>query len=156
LRPPGVERPGEQVQHGPIREVIGMKPELKKRDGMAVRGADPEEARSWPHLEPAVDAWRDERGIVLELEMPGVDKDSIDIQVERDVLTVVGRGAEFDNGDRQLSHQEFRIGDYHRVFTLPDDVDRDRVEATIDSGVLRLRLPLAEVARPRRIEVKGS
>lgn len=115
-----------------------------------------EPVRSWPQIEPRVDAWRDAQGVMMEVELPGVGKDSIEIQVERDILTIVGHGAEFDNGDRQLTHQEYRIGDYRREFTLPDDVDRDRVEAAIEQGVLRIRLPLAEQARPRRIDIKTT
>lgn len=133
-----------------------MKREVQKREETAAQVARSDEARAWPHLEPAVDAWRDAEGVGIELEMPGVDRDSVEIQVERDVLTVVGHGAEFDNGDRQLSYQEYRVGDYRRVFTLPDDVDRNRVEATMDKGVLRIRLPLTEAAKPRRIDVKSA
>ena len=107
---------------------------------------------------PAVmplDAWREGDRFVLEFDLPGVAPESIDIDVERNVLTVKAeRPAR--NGDWELIASERPKGLFSRQLVLGDNLDLDRVEASYDAGVLRLRIPVAEKAKPRKIEVRTA
>lgn len=100
-----------------------------------------------------MDAWREGDTFVLEFDLPGVNPDSIDIDVERNVLTVraerPGR-----NGDRELLAAERTRGAYSRQLVLGENLDLDRLEAAYADGVLRLTVPVAEKARPRKIEIQ--
>jgi len=103
----------------------------------------------------AMDAWREGDRFVIELDLPGVNRDSIDIDVERNVLTVraerVGR-----NGDWEMLASERTRGMFSRQLVLGDNLDLERIEAGYDNGVLTLHVPVAERAKPRKIEVGGS
>lgn len=100
-----------------------------------------------------MDAWREGDTFVLEFDLPGVNPDSIDIDVERNVLTVraerPGR-----NGDWELLAAERTRGAYSRQLVLGENLDLDRLEAAYADGVLRLTVPVAEKARPRKIEIQ--
>jgi HSP20 family protein len=107
---------------------------------------------------PAVmpmDAWRDGDHFVIEFDLPGVDRDSIDLDVERNVLTVrAERGSRTE--DREMLATERPRGVFSRQLVLGDNLDLDRIEAGYDQGVLRLRVPVAERAKPRKIEISGA
>lgn len=104
------------------------------------------------YLVPAVDIFETDQGLTVVADLPGVDKKDLEIRVENDLLTIQGRisRARRDN----LVSREFELLDYFRQFTLGDKVDRDKIEANLEKGVLTLNLPKAEHARPKRIEVK--
>ena len=95
-------------------------------------------------------------GIVVLAEMPGVSTDGVDISLERRVLTIRGHSAANEHGGYQRVYNEYADGDYERVFTLSENIDRDRIEATLKDGVLQLVLPKAEAAKARKIELKSS
>lgn len=99
-----------------------------------------------------VDAWREGDRLVLELDLPGVRPDSIDVDVERNVLTVRAERVR-SNGEWQLLAGERAHGTFSRQLVLGDNLDPERIEATYDVGVLRLVVPVAEKAKPRRIDV---
>ena len=107
---------------------------------------------------PAVmpmDAWREGDTFVIEFDLPGVAPDTLDIDVERNVLTVrAERSAR--NGDWELLASERPTGLFSRQLVLGDNLDLDKVEAAYDAGVLRLRVPVAERAKPRKIEVSRA
>jgi len=105
---------------------------------------------------PPSDIYETNDSIVVLAEMPGVGPDGIDITLERRVLTIRGHGAGNDHREYQRVYSEYTDGDYERVFTLSDNIDRDRIEATLQDGVLHLVLPKAETAKPRRINLKTS
>jgi HSP20 family protein len=106
-------------------------------------------------LAPA-DIYETKESIVVLAEMPGVASDGVDITLERRVLTIRGRGASQGHTGYQCVYNEFSDGDYERVFTLSENIDRDRIEASLKDGVLNLVLPKAETAKARRIELKAS
>jgi HSP20 family protein len=102
-----------------------------------------------------MDAWRQGDVFQIEFDLPGVSPESIDLDVERNVLTVraerVGR-----NGDWEMLASERPRGVFSRQLVLGDNLDLDQIEAHYDAGVLRLSVPVAERAKPRRIEVSAG
>jgi len=107
---------------------------------------------------PAVmpmDAWREGDTFVVEFDLPGVRPETLDIDVERNVLTVKAeRPAR--NGDWEMLAAERPTGLFSRQLVLGENLDLERIEADYDTGVLRLRIPVAEQAKPRKIEVTTS
>ena len=107
---------------------------------------------------PAVmpmDAWREGDQFVIEFDLPGITRESIDLDVERNVLTVRAERVA-RNGDWEMLASERPRGVFSRQLVLGDNLDLERIEAAYDAGVLRLRVPVAEKAKPRKIEVSGS
>jgi HSP20 family molecular chaperone IbpA len=90
------------------------------------------------------------------MNMPGVREEQIEALVENDVLTVRGHVEPTTPSRHRLAYQEYQLGDFRRVFTLSQEIDRDRIAATVKDGVLRLILPKAETLKARRIAVKAA
>jgi HSP20 family protein len=109
-----------------------------------------------PVFLPPADIYETNDAIVVTAEMPGVGPDGIDITLERRVLTIRGRSGASEHSGYQRVYNEYADGDYERVFTLSESIDRDKIEATLRDGVLHLVLPKAEPARVRKIELKTS
>ena len=107
---------------------------------------------------PAVmpmDAWREGDTFVLEFDLPGVRPETVDIDVERNVLTIKAeRPAR--NGDWEMLASERPRGLFSRQLVLGDNLDLEHVRADYDAGVLRLQIPVAEKAKPRKIEIATS
>jgi HSP20 family protein len=104
---------------------------------------------------PAVmpmDAWREGEVFVLEFDLPGVAKETIDLDVERNVLTIRAERLA-RNGDWEMLANERPRGLFSRQLVLGDSLDLEKIEAAYADGVLRLRIPVAEKARPRKIDV---
>jgi len=99
-----------------------------------------------------MDAWRDGDEFVVELDLPGVDADSIDIDVERNVLTVKAQRPQPDGHHEYVAAERPR-GVFSRQIVLGDALDTERVRAGYDAGVLTLRVPIAERAKPRKISI---
>jgi HSP20 family protein len=107
---------------------------------------------------PAVmpmDAWREGDTFVLEFDLPGVAKESIDLDVERNVLTVRAEKVA-RNGDWEMLATERPTGLFSRQLVLGDNLDLEHIEATYADGVLRLKVPVAEKAKPRKIQIQTS
>ncbi|HEX6149366.1 Hsp20/alpha crystallin family protein, partial [Nocardioides sp.] len=107
---------------------------------------------------PAVmqmDAWREGDRFVLEFDLPGVSRDSIDLDVERNVLTVRAERVA-RNGDWEMLASERPRGQFSRQLVLGDNLDLEHIEASYEAGVLRLVVPVAEKAKPRKIEIQSS
>ena len=115
-----------------------------------------ESIRNRPVYVPKVDILEDGESITLLADMPGVDDQSVDIVIEKDVLTINGTVEPENQKDLRIIHAEYGTGDYRRTFTVTDVIDHDRIEATVKNGVLKLILPKAERAKPRKISVKTS
>ena len=104
---------------------------------------------------PAVmqmDAWREGDVFQIEFDLPGVARESIDLDVERNVLTVRAERVA-NNGDWEMLASERPRGVFSRQLVLGDNLDLDRIAARYDAGVLRLTIPVAERAKPRKIAV---
>jgi len=102
----------------------------------------------------ALDARREDDTFVIELDLPGVEHDSIDLDVERNVLTVRAERP-LRASDAELLIAERPKGVFTRQLVLGDALDTARVEASYDAGVLTLRIPVAEKAKPRKIQIAG-
>ena len=100
----------------------------------------------------AMDAWRENDRFVIEFDLPGVAAETIDLDVERNVLTVRAERVAH-NGDWELLASERPRGVFSRQLVLGDNLDLERIEAGYEGGVLRLVVPVAEKARPRKIEI---
>lgn len=102
-----------------------------------------------------MDAWRDGDQFVVELDLPGVSADSLNLDVERNVLTVHAERPERDP-DVELVTSERPRGVFSRQMFLGDNLAADRIEATYADGVLRLTIPVAEKAKPRKIAINTT
>ena len=99
-----------------------------------------------------MDAWRDGEHFVVEFDLPGVRADSIDLDVERNVLTVRAERPGRENSEEMLAAERPR-GVFSRQLFLGDTLDTEAIEASYDAGVLSLRIPVAEKAKPRKITI---
>ncbi len=106
-------------------------------------------------LLPPVDVFEDAAGITLYADLPGVSKDKLHIEIDADTLTIEGEARLDLPGDLEASHAEITVPRYRRVFTLSRELDTEKVGAEMHQGVLKLRLPKAAHAQPRKIEVRG-
>lgn len=103
-----------------------------------------------------IDAYRDGDEFVVQLDLPGVDAGSIDLTVENSVLTVHASRGRADAEGVEFLVGERVHGAFSRQLFLSDNLDTERIEASYVDGVLTLRLPVADRAKPRRISIKGS
>lgn len=92
--------------------------------------------------------------MVLYADMPGVDEKSVEVTLEKNVLTITGTVVPQDFSGRSICYAEYDIGDYERAFTISDEVDRERIEASVRNGVLKLTLRKAPQAEVRKISVR--
>jgi len=104
---------------------------------------------------PLADVYEDESEIVLVADVPGVTSDGVNIEVDRGVLTIEGRAA-FDVPPEKYTrtYVGFEPGTYFRAFALSDEIDREKITASVADGVLTVHMPKAPSARTRKIEVK--
>ena len=109
-------------------------------------------AKSQKFIAPAASAIEAGDGYTLEVEMPGVDKDGLDISVENNELTITGRRS-LPKVKGTLIHQESRPEGFRRTFELDPSIDADKISAKIDQGLVTLSLPKTEHVRPRKITV---
>jgi HSP20 family protein len=131
-------------------ELQTQKKEIETTDGA-------ERTRASRVYVPQVDIFSTDEGIVILADMPGVAEKDMDIMLEKDVLTINGYISDTQKAPEgyEVVHGEYGVGDYQRSFTLPDEVDRDNIEANLSHGVLRLTLPKAPEAQVRKITVKA-
>lgn len=108
------------------------------------------------HSFPSLNIWEDGDALFAEAELPGVKNEDLDITVVGGDLTIRGRRGETPREGVHYHRQERSVGEFTRVLRLPIEVDADKVEATLAHGVLLIKLPKAESAKPRKIKVQGS
>jgi HSP20 family molecular chaperone IbpA len=115
-----------------------------------------EHTRSRRVFAPRADVYETQDSIVVLADMPGVNENSIDITLEKNVLTIQGFSAPQTEPELRLIHCESPEGNYRRVFILSEEVDRDGIHATMKNGVLKLVLPKSTKAKARKIAVKAE
>ena len=113
---------------------------------------DSERGQSEQFIMPSASVVETGDGYTLEVEMPGVNKDGLEISVENNELTIVGRRSR-PGLEGKLIHRESRPENYRRTFELDPSIDADKIGAKIDQGVITLTLPKAEHVKPRKIAV---
>ena len=112
-----------------------------------------EETRSQErYITPPVDIYETQQGLVVKADLPGVAKDSMDVRVENNLLTIRAHAAHVAPGDP--IYREFELVNFFRQFELNERVDQAKISAELNYGVLTLNLPKAEEAKPRKIDVK--
>ncbi len=102
---------------------------------------------------PPIDIYESEDGLVLIADLPGVSVKSLELQVQNNKLTLLGRVASAVPAGARLLHKEYEVGDFLRSFILSENVDHERVTARLNNGVLEVILPHAAKSAPRRIQV---
>ncbi len=128
--------------------------EIQKKESDSIERV--EHTRAAQVYTPDVDIIERQDSIVVTADMPGVDENTVDITLEKNVLSLYGK-VDADAPEKlRLLHAEYGIGDYKRVFTLSGEIDRDKIRATVKNGVLKVLLPKAEAAKTRKIEVKAE
>ncbi|MGW8223424.1 MAG: Hsp20/alpha crystallin family protein [Syntrophobacteria bacterium] len=118
--------------------------------------SEAERTKPGPVFVPAVDIFESEAAITLLADMPGVSSENISIDLHENQLTLSGEVEPLISEKEGYLLQEFETGTFHRQFTLSDRIDQKAITATVKDGVLRLVLPKAEKAKPRKIEVKAG
>ena len=106
---------------------------------------------------PRVDIYEKAAEFVLVANMPGVSEKTVDVSLEGNELTVRGEVVEHTpkgGGGEHLAYSEYRPSRYRRTFTLTDEIDETKVEASMKNGVLRVTLPKSDTAKPRTIDVQ--
>jgi HSP20 family molecular chaperone IbpA len=113
-------------------------------------------AQNGTALMPPVDVVEDSTGITLYADLPGVPKEKLNLHVEADTLTIEG-DVDFRTPEgMEASYAEVSVPRFRRVFTLSKELDTAKVSAELNQGVLTLRIPKAEHAQPRRIEIRAG
>jgi len=118
------------------------------------RDATRDSAREEAALLPPVDVIEDAEGITLYADLPGVPRDKLNIRVEADTLTIEGEITLFTVQGIEATHAEVQVPRYRRAFTLGNELNSEKVAAEFRQGVLKLRIPKAEHAKPRKIEIQ--
>jgi HSP20 family protein len=106
-----------------------------------------------PQVFPAVNLWEQDDAVFVEAELPGVQQADLDLSVTGDELLLKGKRVPPRDGSQAFHRRERGEGEFARAVKLPVDVNADAVEATLENGVLLVRLPKAEVVRPRKIPI---
>ena len=136
------------VRWDPMRELLNMHARFA-----AVPENDDDSYGSWA---PAVDIFEKDDDLVIRAEIPGVNKDDIDINVESNTLSIRGERKREEEYEEDRAYKMERVfGSFVRTFRLPRTVDSSRISANYTNGVLELQLPKADEAKPRRIEIKA-
>lgn len=139
-----------------LSAVLGDNPRLEREMNRLFRHFAGDTRRATGEY-PAVNVWDDTENVYLEAELPGLDQEALEIYVSGgNQLSIKGRRERPRVEEAAWHRQERGFGEFARVVTLPSDVESDRVEAEMKNGVLTLRLPKREEAKPRKIVVKTA
>jgi len=129
--------------------------EISVREKEALKKNDGEPTRQGVYYSPSVDIFETEDAITLLADLPGVDKDDLNINVEDRQLTITGLVKEPEERFQSV-YREYGIGGYTRSFRLGDTIDQTKINAALKDGVLTLELPKADRLKPRTIEIATS
>jgi len=115
-----------------------------------------ESTKPGPIFTPAVDIFETDNEITVLADIPGVKSDGLDIDLRDNILSLGGTVESLETKEEQKVLTEFEIGKYWRQFTISNIIDQSKIDAELKDGVLRLTLPKAEKALPRKIQVKAA
>lgn len=126
---------------------------IQETEKQEIDQSDAEHTRSCPVFIPHVDIYENDDAIFMDCDMPGVAGDKVDIVLEENVLTINGYVEDKSPKGYSPVHTEYRVGDFHRRFTISHDIDREKIEATMKDGILHLTMPKA-VPTTKKISVQ--
>ena len=115
-----------------------------------------ERTRAAKIYNPDVDIIEGKDKIIVIADMPGVDEKSVDITLDENVLTIYGKVDWKVPEKMKLTHAEYGVGDYQRIFTISGEINRDKIEANVKDGVLRLTMPKKDAPKMRKITVNAG
>jgi HSP20 family protein len=129
----------------------------KNQQAVAKKETDKIQAPASGNIVPPVDIYEDGDVVTLFADLPGVSKENLDVQVDKDTLKVLGKRA-VGNGAEEVTrwYDEIPAKDFYRAFTIGEEIDREKITATMNNGVLKLTLPKTEKTKPKRIDIKIS
>ncbi len=140
------------IRRRPFTELLDLRNEMDRLLGDTFRAFEGEDAFGW---KPAVDIEENENEFVVSAELPGINKDDIKISITDNNLNISGEISEKKDVQEKNYHLKERIrGKFQRSITLPTTVDASKAEANYEEGILSIRLPKAEEAKPKEIEIK--
>ncbi len=128
--------------------------EMDKQE--VLENGEMERTRECPCYIPRADIYETDDHIVIVADMPGATADSVEILLEKDILTISSNVDLPQYSGYSLVYREYEVGDYQRRFKLSDAIDRERIEALVKDGVLRLTLPKAVPAKAKKISVRAG
>jgi HSP20 family molecular chaperone IbpA len=129
-----------------------MEKDLQKTENTAAT----ERIRNVKTFVPRVDIYETKDSLFLIADMPGVDEKNVDVELEKNILTITRHVEDGAMKDCTLAYSEYEVGDYERAFTLSDEIDREKIKATVKNGVLCLDLPKADKVKPKKIAIKAA
>jgi len=142
------------VKYNPLRELRSMQDQMSRLLDLAWSREPCEELREgvW---QPLVDIFENDEAVVIRAELPGVDQKDIEVKIEDATLTIRGERKQDSEIRKENYHRiERYYGTFQRSFSLPQSIDRERVNAACDKGVLTITLPKKEEVKPRQILVE--
>ena len=128
--------------------------EVNKQEVTTTEGA--ERTRECQCFVPRADIYEVDDQIVVVVDVPGASNESIEVSLEKNILTVNAYVDTTEPEGYSLSFAEYEVGDYQRSFRISNEIDRENIDATVKDGVLRLYLPKAKQALTRKISVKAA
>ncbi len=145
----------------PVRDFVSLRDAMDRliEDSVVRTAGRPAERRVGGFCRPAADGWEDGDAIFVQMDLPGVNPDEVDVMYEQDALVISGEFVDRAVGsdeEREWLMRERPCGQFQRRFALNVPLDLDAVSATYNDGVLTLRLPKSEATKPRKIEVKAG
>lgn len=103
-------------------------------------------------LIPNSDILETDDNYFINIEMPGISKDNLNITIEDDQLIISGESVN-DNSDKDIQYREFRSCDFERVFSIGNEIDRSKIDAQLENGILEIKLNKSEDTKPRKIQI---
>lgn len=145
------------VRWDPFRDLVSIQDELNRLFGRTFTGVEPTRPTAAGAWMPSMDVFETEDTIVATVELPGIDPEDVEVAVEDQTLTISGSRAFSSEVEEESFHRiERRYGSFSRAITLPQTADTERVEASFDKGVLTVKVPKVEKAKPKKIQIKAE
>lgn len=146
------------VRWDPFRDLLSLQDRMNRLfEENLTRNKVFEEALTTGRWSPVVDIYETDESVILKVELPGMTKDDITIEINENNLILKGeRTFQKDIKEENYHRIERSYGTFSRSFTLPDTVDRDNVNANFKDGILEITIPKIEGAKPKQIEIKGK
>jgi HSP20 family molecular chaperone IbpA len=129
--------------------------QVQEAEKQEIEQSGAERTRERQAFVPRVDIYETDEAISVVADMPGVSPESVDITLEKNVLTINGYVDEVHPDDYALAYAEYRVGDFTRSFSLSNQINQEAIEATVKDGVLRLHMPKVQPTS-KKIAVAGA